>query len=531
MTEHLRATLLYHLIASLPLLTFALAFVAVKVTRMSRVKLPWTAMSAVLVLVLILSSVLYLFLPIILDDTEAGLAGISALALRGLPVYPGASSPPRYALLYGPLASLSHIPLYYLFGENLFSYKLTGVLAFLLSLFGLYKICRKYAGPRASFLGVGCASVVLFQYIGYDFWGRSDPLILGLIVASIWVTIDGPDWAVVVVASLAAGVLPNLKVSAAAYLLPVLGFIVFKRGWRIALWVAGCGLCLTVVPFALPQVSFSNYFFVLNAVRRQGLNPDFLVRNVQYSVILLCPLVALIRDKAAPVSRSQNWVLGLLVCAMAMTCVLGAKVGAGNYHLFPYVASLLHLYFWRRSELPAAEQDVPLRLFAIPLIFTLLFYSAVHVRDYLHAYEFSPRGSAAIAEIRTVEDQYKGHKVEVGVGDRSDNPAISYGAISALDGEPYTMNFAAIRDMQLGGVEVPDSTVNYIRACETEVWLIPKGEAPFAASNSYFESNHPAFGDAMRDAFAASYRKVDSLGVNSLGVFDVWLCRPQPAKP
>jgi hypothetical protein len=216
---------------------------------------------------------------------------------------------------------------------------------------------------------------------------------------------------------------------------------------------------------------------------------------------------------------------------MAMTCVLGAKVGAGNYHLFPYVASLLHLYFWRRSELPAAEQDVPVRLFAIPLIFTLLFYSAVHVRDYLHAYEFSPRGSAAIAEIRTVEDQYKGHKVEVGVGDRSDNPAISYGAISALDGEPYTMNFAAIRDMQLGGVEVPDSTVNYIRACETEVWLIPKGEAPFAASNSYFESNHPAFGDSMRDAFAASYRKVDSLGVNSLGVFDVWLCRPQPAKP
>jgi len=517
MTGHL----LYRLVASLPLLTFAIVFLVVKLARIDRIALPWKTLSLCMICVLVLSSVLYLFLPIILDDAEAGLAGASALAMRGLPVYPDASSPARYALLYGPLASLSHIPLYYLFGENLFSYKLAGVLAFLLSLFGLYKICRKYADPRASLLGVGCASVLLFQYIGYDFWGRSDPLILCLIVASIWVTIDGPDWAVVLVAGLALGVLPNLKFSAIAYLLPVLGFIVGKRGWRTGFVVAGCGACLIALPFTLPQVSLTNYLFILGVSRHHGLNPDFLIRNVQYSVILLFPLVLLIRDKAVPPSPSQIRYLVLLVCGMAVTCVLGSKVGAGNYHLFPYAAPLLHLYFWRRSELPGSEQDLAVSRFAVPLVFTLLFYSTVHARDYLHVYEFAPRGAIAISDIRAVEDEYKGRKVEVGIGDRSDDPVISYGAVTALDGEPYTLNFTAIRDMQLGGVEVPDSTVDYIRAGRADIWLIPRGEAPFAAGNSYFESDHPAFSEGMRDAFATRYHKV-----NSLSAFDVWLRRP-----
>ena len=519
MTGHIRASLVYHLVASLPLLTFAVAFVVVKLTRLNRIHPPWKALSVCLITVLILSAGLYLFLPIILDDAEAGLAGASALAMHGLPVYPDPSAAARYALLYGPLASLSHIPFYYLFGENLFAYKLAGVLAFLVSLLGLYRICRKYADARASLLGLGCGSVLLFQYLGYDFWGRSDPLILLLVVASIWTAIDGPDWAVVLVAAIALGVLPNLKISAAAYMFPVVGFIVTKKGWRIASLCAGLGLCLFALPFSLHQVSIPNYFFILGVARHHGLNPDFLFRNFQYAVILLCPVILLFRGQSTRGSREQFWYLGLLACGLGATCVLGAKVGAGNYHLFPYVAPLLHLYFWRRSELTAPDRDIAAGWFAIPIVFTLLFYSAIHIRDYLHVYEFSPSGADAISEIRAVEDRYKGHRIEVGIGDRWDDPLISYGAVSALDGEPYTLNFTAIRDMQLGGVEVPDSTATYIRSCGTDVWLIPKGEAPFAASNSYFESNHPAFGDALRDAFATHYRKVDSLAA-----FDVWVC-------
>ena len=524
MNGHLRGTLLYHLLASFPLLTFAVAFLITKLTRIDRVKLPWKALTVSLVIILVVSALAYLLVPIIFDDAESGLAGASIQATRGLPVYPSLSAAARYSLLYGPLASLWHIPPYYVFGKNLISFKLPGVLVFLLSLLGLYRICRYYADPRSSLLGLGCASVLLFQYIGYDFWGRSDPLILFLIVASILVTVDGADWRVIVVAAVTVGALPNLKISAAAYLMPVLGFIVIRRGWKIAFWAVGCGVCLLALPFALPQVSLLNYLSILEVARHHGLNLDFFSRNLQYTVILLLPLFLLVRGSRRMFDPSSSPYLTyflLIACAMGATCVMGSKVGAGNYHIFPFVAPLLHLYFWRRSEVPSLELDLAAPRFAIPFVATLLFYSTSHVLDCAHVYEKATRGAAIISEIREIENTYRGSTVGIGAGDENADLRVLYGPILAFDGQPYTLNVQSVFDTQLGGLDLPEASVRDMKNCGTAIWLIPKNQAPFKVKNGYSESDHQAFSERFRNAFASRYQKV-----NSLNEFDVWMCQP-----
>ena len=171
-----------------PLLIFGLAAVIARLAGVRKLRLPWVFFSATLCCAILFAAIAYLLTPILFEDAETDIACISTLAMRGFPVYPALDSAARYILLYGPLTYLVHVPLYVVFGKNLFSFKLLGVISFLASMLGLYGICRKYASRRDSMIGLGCAAVVLFRYIGVEFWGRIDPLILALTVLSVWST-------------------------------------------------------------------------------------------------------------------------------------------------------------------------------------------------------------------------------------------------------------------------------------------------------------------------------------------------------
>lgn len=504
-----------------PTVVFAIAIGISYTLRLGRRNIPWKALSAALVLLLVLIGGVYLFLPILYEETETAIASISAIMMTGRPVYHSPDAAQRYIQVYGPATYLAHVPFYLVFGTTLFSFKLLGVLASIVSFFGIYRICRRYAPAGTALVGLGAASTVLFRYLGVGFWGRIDPLILCVVVLCIWTLVEAPTWAAVVTNAVGFAIVPNLKLSGGAYLLPILGFMVMRKGWRTASITLLAAAFLFPLPFALPEVSLPNYVLELKAVGEHGLNLDFFLRNVQYTIILLLPILVTLRSgSSAPrPSRDQKIYLGILVFAMALSAVAGSKNGAGSYHLIPYIVPIVHLYFWMRSDDLSSSFAQPFARLAVPWVLAMLAFSAVHLKDLFGVLSFSPNGRPIIAEIRRDEASYKGRALEVGFGADFLDRRMEYVFVPPFDGEPYTFSATSVKDLQLGGVAMSPATLRYIETCGTQVWLIPKGDAPFTATNTYYDSYHPAFEEPFRRAFLAHYRKTGS-GER----FDIWSC-------
>ncbi len=502
-----------------PALIFAVVALAIRVLKFDGNRVPWRALSIVLIALLSAAAVAYLFIPGLFEDAETDIACISALAMRGLPIYPAIDAAPRYILLYGPMTYIAHIPLYAIFGQNLAAFKLLGVGAFLVSLFGLYRICRAYVSKDASLVGVGCAALVLFRYTDVAFWGRIDPVILVVTVLCFWSTVAAPMPLALAMQAVAIAMIPNLKISGFAYLIPALLYFAIRRGWRAAAAASALGLVLLPVPFLLPSISLNNYLLILRAAAGHGLVMNFLVRNIQYSALLLLPLVAAFR-LGGRASLHQRLYLGSIITGLAITSVLGSKSGAGSYHLIPYIVPILPLYLWRRSEILPGEADAGFTPLAIAWAITTVLLSSTNLQAVIREYRAAPTGARITAEIRRDQKLYRGRTMEIGVGGDFEDRRTRYAYLTTFDGAQYTISGAAIRDLQEGGIPIPASTIQYIERCGTQVWLIPKGDAPFSASNSYFETPHAAFEPAFRDAFAAHYRLAASGEL-----FDVWACR------
>ena len=502
-----------------PTIIFAVLAALAMLLRLDRLPVPWKILSALITIVVLLAATTYLFLPILFEDAETNIACIAALAMRGQPVYPAPDAAARYILLYGPLTYLAHIPFYLVFGENLVSFKLLGVGALFTSVFSTYKICRKYCAPQEALIGVGCASLIFFRYMGVTFWGRIDPVILAAVAVSIWAILDAPIWLTIATAALSVAVIPNLKVSGAAYLVPVLVLLMLRRGWKVAAVSAAIGLALFPLPFLLPQVSLPNYLFALGAAAQHGIVIEFLIRNLQYSVLGLAPVLAIAFHGKLRLARDQKFYLASIAVSLLASCFLGAKNGAGSYHLIPFLVPILHLYVWVRSERLETGPDTAFAKFAIPWVLTMLLLSSTHLRTALHEFRGSARAHEAVREVSRAEATYRGQTIEVGVGSEFRDLRTRYGYLTTFDGQPYTISGAAIRDLQFGGVEIPERTIHYIEGCRTKVWLIPSGGAPFSALNTYYATAHPGFEKPFLNAFLSHYHK------SAAGkLFDVWTC-------
>ena len=502
-----------------PSIIFALAFALDRVLAIFRIRWNWAWLSLGLTGLLLITAAAYVVVPVLFEDAETDIACISALAMRSQPLFPGPSEPQRYILLYGPLTYLAHVPFYWILGTNLLAFKLLGFTAFLVSMVGIYRICREYASTRASLIGLGAANLVFFRYIGVEFWGRIDPLILAAVVVSIWATLEAPLTFAVVVNAIAFAAIPNLKASGVAYLLPVAGLLLFRRGWKPAFLAVGLSLLLFPLPFLLPGVSLPNYIGILRVAAAHGLVPEFLLRNIQYSALLLAPVAAIFLSAWRGVSFAQKCYFALIVLGLISTSFLGAKSGAGSYHLIPFVAPLVHLYIWRRSEIPPADADRPFARFAVAWVLTTLALSDHHLRTVLREFRFGPSSFPVIEEIGRFERSYPGKTLAVGIGVTFDDPRTRYAYVPVFHGQPYTISGAAIRDLQFGNIPIPVETVRYFEACGTAIWLIPKGQEPFSAGNSYYDRFHPAFEEEFRQAFRANYKLTES-GKQ----FDVWTC-------
>ena len=121
------------------------------------------------------------------------------------------------------------------------------------------------------------------------------------------------------------------------------------------------------------------------------------------------------------------------------------------------------------------------------------------------------------AEIRTIMAKHPDKTIEMGVGQNTATyPRTFYKTLLVLKGHPYTIDAAPAMEMTMMKIPLNDDLLSLLRGCSTDLWLIPKGEKPFAMTGYY---GTPTVGQAFIDTFNASYAKAESLDY-----FDVWAC-------
>jgi hypothetical protein len=121
--------------------------------------------------------------------------------------------------------------------------------------------------------------------------------------------------------------------------------------------------------------------------------------------------------------------------------------------------------------------------------------------------------------------KYPAEKIEMGYGEKSGetNDLTYFRPVLVFAGNPLTLDAPALADMELGKLAVPQSTIAYLQSCQTQIWLIPKGEHPFTLPSLYDGADsfprRDIFGDALRTAFFARYQKREASAY-----FDLWSC-------
>ena len=87
----------------------------------------------------------------------------------------------------------------------------------------------------------------------------------------------------------------------------------------------------------------------------------------------------------------------------------------------------------------------------------------------------------------------------------------------------YFLDQPAVGEHQLAGLPIPAATIDAVKNCRVDYWLIPRDEVPFSAVNRYSAVYmRPLFSEAFRQAFFETHTRTESTDF-----FDVWRCRPK----
>jgi hypothetical protein len=135
-----------------------------------------------------------------------------------------------------------------------------------------------------------------------------------------------------------------------------------------------------------------------------------------------------------------------------------------------------------------------------------------------------------VADIGSILQEHPGQRVEMGYDETPKAGAMvsdltQFRPNLVFAGNPDSADAVAISDMELSGKAIPQSTVDLVRSCSTQIWLIPRDGGPFTTLNLYAEAAPQRFSDlhmfspAFRSAFFDTYRKV-----GSSRFYDLWAC-------
>lgn len=471
------------------------------------------------------------------DPVEPMIASASYFAVHGSPVY-------VMPISYGPFCFLIYGAAMKLFGASITTLKfvvIAGNLAFLLFLVLLYS---KLLSWRAALLTVALVLSACLMKLNYLVQTRGDLFIYVAVALALLSALSTRKTLAVSLMAIALAVACGIKVTALLYLLYPLALFWRRHGFK--LFTMGCviALALSIFPFAMRTLVLSDYLHWLISISKHPRNIREFIGNMVATCLLASPcllaywqLRARDHDKARRYLRLERFPLLCLLCGVVITDVLASKIGAGRHHLLPFVPAvgLVTAQILRSTE--KAHGDVaPPRFWPIYLwgcLGLVLFASELSELSDMRALT-TLEASQSIAmqdDIRTILAFFPGQSIEVGAGSGEFNLEKKYSPMYAAPqlvfaGNPYTFDPSAEADRNIVDETMRESDLQHVSSCETNVWLIPRGDTPFH-SISIYSGMYPDHYNG-RLLFPSSFERVFSNRyerVSSSQFFDIYTCR------
>jgi hypothetical protein len=478
-----------------------------------------------------------------MDHAEPNIAAVSWLFKTGHPLYPKLESAERYINNYGPVLYAINGFVLNLLGPSIGTSKITGALAGLISLASIFYTLEKVSGFRKAIICSACITL-LFLFVNSSagmvaatFWVRPDPLLLMCVSVGLLGAVRGRPAIAALLCALSLGINFNLKIFALLYVLPIYVLLYQQVGLSYTLASLAGSIIIAVAPFlAFPQVSLENYILWLRQVSTQGIELGQLIKNIAWFIYVSLPIIFVFvslmltqkRNLYQLVRGLKFYILALLVSGMSVA-IIGAKSGALENNMLPLLPLLSYLFvlaFERLkggTERSTAPENISKYLHltvasaAIALLASTLLVVIPNEGSLLTRLLTYP-GHYAVKDIEGVVKSYP--EATIGMGYSTNNELSFYRPVLIFRGNPYLLDAASMMEIQKSGIDpISSKTLEALRSCQTKIWLIPKGSAPFQLA-SYYAPRNPVFSEEFKRIFLDTY----ALG-EPTNYYDLWVCK------
>ena len=471
--------------------------------------------AGLLVLVVYVAVSLYSLGCFMLQQDEANILSISAAGLRGLPIYnPPRSPDSSYSLMYGPFVFLIYRGTMIVGGvAHFWIIRATIVLANLGLCAALYILLRKFVSAFTAIALLAFPLSILLQRIEVSLGIRSDiwiVLFTTLAIISSFLELELPA---IILTGVMGGIIIGLKISAGpAILFPLL--VLYRRfGLRAVVISSSTAIAVTLLPFALPDISLRNYISWILFTRAEGISMPSLWLNALFALFLISPclLMDLFLHRFGLNLRRRIPELFLIVLCILLALSTSKSGSDSHYfwHIVPSVVVYLALAAKDMESSPTREQAVPVYYIAV----ACTLFACINIpRAIGHTRICMMRPDVGIAQqaIDRYLDIYRNHSsIQMGYGSVDGDYRTLLRYVLIYKGQPYTIEGNTGR-FETALLPFPVNVLNRMENCKNDVWLVPHSQQPFEVW---------VLPDILRSTFLQNYRVE-----RSDGIYDAWVC-------
>jgi len=487
----------------------------------------WSLCGIVLV---IISAFLYLRWSGFAEQGEINFASVSCLLYQGYPLYTDVDFAGRYSLQHGPIVYLLAGGIMKLFGPSYITAKVSGVLAFLSGIGVSWIWFSKIIEKKHAFLLLGLEIWMLFHW-HHVYLIRPDSMMLLCMIVSMYViTTKRNPLLLILGLAIPMGIMANLKVHGVLYFLPVIAIVYQQLGWKKLFYAGGLTLLLSVLPFLVPGISFSNYLLWLFQSLHHGFSLENFIPKV-FVLLELCLLTITIGVICGVNIRNfylrNKHIIYALLSSSLIISIIASKGGSGTNHLIPFLPVFYYLMMLLISEgeknvagLPQAVKSTACKVSSVivALLLVIITMSGINTEQSLLTMIVDRDRSLMVQDVASIEKLYAGKTIEIGYGEyKSYRRYRDLIPLPVFHGNPLLVEIVALGDMHTAGWIMPEKTIKSLEEGTIQVWLIPIGNTPFGIGHHL---TNPLFPESFRQAFFNNYTLV-----SSTKFFDIWVYR------
>lgn len=494
----------------------------------------------------ILLVIAYLSSNAFFDHAEPNIAAASWLFKVGQPLFPPLDSAERYINNYGSVLYIINGFFLEILGPSFFAAKLGCGLAAILSVVCIFYTALKVTNRQLAL--VVCAYAVLsllsitnaFAFHASSFWLRPDPLLIFFVSLGLLSVLRGNRTIATLVTAIAFGCSLNLKINAFVNFLPIYVLLFLRFGWGSTVAAIAGAIVTASLPFLVfPQISLSNYLIWLSQSRNKPASFEQLLSVSKWVFYISLPILLsfgylFCRSRSSLqrfIGQNRGLIYTLLASVIA-SLAFSIKIGVlENNHLpfIPLFAYLLAIVLeWIRREnvnFPVERSTAKIKTIflsaALAFMITMPLAIAPEAARLVSSL-IKSHSNQVISDINDVMKSYPKSTIGMGFSEGYGNYELTYyRPVLVFAGNPYLVDPAIMFEMQVSNVNtVSSGTINALRSCQTDIWLLPKvTNVPFDLKN-FYPPNDLVFTEEFRTVFLQNYYRS-----GESKYYDLWSCR------